>query len=233
MIFLSHTLEHIVNPCDFIKQCANLNKKYFFIDVPTFDYKFSNEPFGMFCEEHVNLFTLEGLQNLMNKCGYQLMDADFILGVTQTFPAGFPCMATLWMKKPENEITSYKIIKHSEDSLSEYIKDSEKELIRIRRIINRIDNHKRVAIWGTGHHVSMLLANTNLKNKNIVKVYDSDSRKHGLKMCGLPIEPFSENDIINHQTDVVFLATYTAQKALEKILIPYENQVEVVKLYSL
>lgn len=79
----------------------------------------------------------------------------------------------------------------------------------------------------------MRLANTNLADKNIVKVYDSDGRKHGLKLCRLSIEAFSDADIKDHQIDVVLLATYTAQKALEKILSVYESQIEIVKLYSL
>ena len=230
MIFLSHTLEHIVNPCDFIMKCAEFNKKYFFIEVPTFDYKFSNEPFGMFCEEHVNLFTLEGLQSLMNKCGYQLVDADFILSIEQKLPAGFPSMATLWEKGFRK---SYKIINRSDDILLKYIEDSERELERIRGIIDGIDDNKRLAVWGTGHHVSMLLANTDLSSKNIVRVYDSDIRKHGMLFCGVSIEAFSESDIKDNEIDIILLATYTAQNALEKILSIYEKQIEVVKLYSL
>lgn len=231
MIFLSHTLEHIVNPFDFIKKCTDFNKKYFFIEVPTLDYKFTNEPFGMFCEEHVNIFTLEGLQSLMNKCGYQLMNADFIMNIEQKLPAGFPSMETLWEKKPSGCMKSYKMVNRSENILLRYIGDSEKELARIRNIIDSIDQDKRLAIWGTGHHVSMLLANTNLLKKNIVKVYDSDKRKQGMTLCGKIIEPFVSSDITGQKIDAVLLATYTAQDALEEIVSAYEDRIEVIKLY--
>ncbi len=234
LIFLSMTLEHIVNPCDFIEKCAEFNKKYIFIEVPTFDYKFSDEPFGMFCEEHVNMFTLEGLQNLMLKCGYQLLNAEFVLGLEQKLPAGFPAMATIWKKvSRKTEQKKYKIINSSEDILTRYIKDSERELERIRKIIEGIDDNKRLAIWGTGHHVSMLLANTELASKSIVKVYDSDTRKHGMMLCNVPIEAFSETDIEKNKVDAILLATYTAQKVLEKILSAYEEKVAIIKLYSL
>lgn len=230
MIFLSHTLEHIVNPCDFIMECKEHNKKYFFIEVPTLDYKLSNEPFGMFCEEHVNMFTLESLQNLMNKCDYQLVDVDFVFDIGQKLPAGYPSMSTLWEKGVKK---SYNFINRSIDVFSWYIEDSEKIMKRIRKIIDHIDDEKRLAIWGTGHHVSMLLANTDLSRKNIVKVYDSDKKKHGLSLCGVAIEPFSDLDIKENKIDIIFLATYTAQKALEKILSAYEGQIEVVRLYSI
>ncbi len=232
LIFLSMTLEHIVNPCEFIQKCAELNKNFIFIEVPTFDYKFSDEPFGMFCEEHVNMFTLEGLQSLMIKCGYQLLNAEFVLGLEQKLPAGFPAMATLWRKvPPKAKQKKYKIINSSEDILTNYIKDSERELERIRKIIKNIDGNKRLAIWGTGHHVSMLLANTDLASKNIVKVYDSDSRKHGMTLCNVPIEAFSETDIKEDKIDAIFLATYTAQRALAQKLSIYEKEIEILKLY--
>lgn len=80
LIFLSHVLEHIVNPFDFLQQCKKYNNKYFFIEVPTFDFKFIDEPYGMFGEEHVNFFTYESLSSLMNHAGYELLNANIILG---------------------------------------------------------------------------------------------------------------------------------------------------------
>lgn len=229
LIFLSHTLEHIVNPCDFVKKCAEMNSRYFFIEVPTFDFKFSNEPFGMFCEEHVNMFTLEGLQSLMNQCGYQLINAEISISVQSTLPAGLPSMLTLW-EKPF--VKKYAFVNDSYDSLKRYIEDSERIMCRIRQIIDNISDEKKLAVWGTGHHVSMLLANTSLARKNIVRVYDSDVRKHGLKLNGCDIQAFSYADIKNGNVEAILLATYTAQQALEKILEPYKTDVQIVKLYE-
>lgn len=80
LIFLSHVLEHIVNPYEFIKECEKINSKYIFIEVPTFDYKFIDEPYAMFNDQHVNIFTLESLQNIMNRCGYSLLEAEMFMG---------------------------------------------------------------------------------------------------------------------------------------------------------
>lgn len=228
LIFLSHTLEHIVNPCDFVAKCSEINSKYFFIEVPTFDFKLSNEPFGMFCEEHVNMFTLEGLQSLMNKCGYQLKEAEMSIGINSKLPAGSPSILTIW-EKPF--LKKYDFVNDSLDILNRYIADSERIMNRIWNVIYGIDDKKRLAVWGTGHHVSMLLANTNLAKKNIVKVYDSDERKHGLRLNGCQIQAFSSKDIKDREIDAILLATYTAQEALEKILEPYKGAVEIIKLY--
>lgn len=232
LIFLSMVLEHLVNPVDFIKICSKINSKYIFIEVPILDYKFVDEPYGIFCEEHVNLFTMESLQKIMRKCGYRLINADMILGLEQTLPAGFPSAATIWEKSKE-EIRIHKSIISSECLLQRYLEDCNIEMKRIAEIIEKIPSNRKLAVWGTGHHASMLLANTDLKEKNIVRVWDSDERKWGEKMANINISPFSEKDIESRQVEAVLLATYTAQKSLEKILIDGEYNIEFIKLYDI
>lgn len=230
LIFLSHVLEHIVNPKDFIEQCALLNNSYMYIEVPTFDYKFIDEPFGMFCEEHVDMFTLESLQELMVPCGYELINADMLFAIKSTLPAGSPAIATIWQKRklPRKK----KIVNNVTNVLDTYISQSEEDLKRIQSIINSIDENKKLAIWGTGHHASMLLANSNLQSKNIVRVYDSFSKKHGLKFAGCSIQPFNAEDIEDGMVEVILVATYTAQKAIVKILEQYKDKAEIITLYS-
>lgn len=231
MVFLSHVLEHIVNPFDFINECKRINTRYMFIEVPTFDYKFVDEPFGMFAEEHVNMFTLESLSKMMNQCSYELVNVEMIFGLEQKLPAGWPAISTIW-RKSEKPTIHHTIMK-SENVLDAYIDASKVEMKRVCDIINSIKVDEKLAIWGTGHHASMLLANTKLCEKNIVKVYDSDNRKQGVSFAGVSITPFSCEDITSGQVETILLATYTAQIALEKILLPYRNDVRIVKLYEL
>lgn len=230
LILLSHVLEHIVNPSDFIESLSCINKKYIFIEVPTMDYKLIDEPYGMFCEEHVNIFTLESLQNLMNKNGYELIHVEMIGGYEEKLPSGWPAISTIWKKC--DHCKKRRMIQKASDSLNRYIAASEEEFKRIRKIIDNISENKRLAIWGTGHHVSMLLANTYLKTKNIVAVYDSDIHKKGYTLNGIEIRPFDSNDLKSDKVDAVFIATYTAQNAIEKLLEPYKEIVEIIKLYE-
>lgn len=160
---LTDVLEHIVNPCDFIMECSELNNQYMFVEVPTFDYKFVDEPFGMFAEEHVNMFTLEGLQNLMKKCGYELINADMMFGLEQYLPAGWPAISTMWERKQEVKV--HKPVRKSITVLDDYIAESQLELVRIQSIIQDIDINCKLAVWGIGHHASMILANTSLAEK--------------------------------------------------------------------
>lgn len=230
LVFLSHTLEHIVSPREFICQCTSMEPEYFFIEVPTFDYKFFSEPFGMFCEEHVNMFTLASLDALMCSCGYELADANMNMELQQTIPAGWPSVATIWKKAACPRRLC--IVNKNTGVLDEFISASQKGLVRIKEIIAGIDKAKRLAVWGTGHHASMLAANTDLHEKNIVRVYDSDATKRGEKFLGCAIQPFDSADIEQGKVDAVLVATYTAQRAIEKILCPYKDVIEIITLYD-
>ena len=230
LIFLSMTLEHIVNPYDFIMKLSEFNNKYMFIEVPTFDYKFSNEPYGMFCEEHVNMFTLKSLQKLMNQCGYQLIDASIHTNPEINLPAGWPGLDSVWEKK--SVVREYRAVNDVRALLDAYIRDSKDKLREMDAILDRFPDDQKLAVWGTGHHASMLYCNTALGRKNIVKVYDSDKRKHGLEMFDCVIEPFNPHDIMDKKVDGILLATYTARKPLRSILEKYAGQVEIIDLYQ-
>lgn len=232
MIFLSHTLEHIVNPCSFLKKCIQIaSPKYFFIEVPTFDIKFINEPYGMFCEEHVNYFTLESLENLMNNLGFEIVDAEIHIDAHSRLVAGAPAVVSLWKKSNIQNTTERHYLNSVAKILKTYDQTSRKELDRISTIINTIHSRK-LAVWGTGHHVSMLLANTSLLKKHIVKFYDSDSKKHAFQIAGIPIQAFDPQDIENGTIDTILLASYVAQNQMLKLLEPYKDKCRIVTLYD-
>ncbi len=173
LLFLSHVLEHIINPRDFILECKNVCDKYIFIEVPGMDYKFVEEPMGMFCEEHVNYFTLESLSNLMFSAGFELVDANYIFGLHENLPAGWPAVSTIW-------------------KLAEGFPKMRKKA-----------------------------------------VYDSDVRKNVYTFCGVNISAFDENDIYDNVIDCILVATYTAQKAISKVLDKYKDICTIYYLYDL
>ncbi|MDD3174447.1 MAG: class I SAM-dependent methyltransferase [Herbinix sp.] len=233
MVFLSHTLEHIVDPYAFIRQCSRINNKYVFIEVPTIDYKNIKAPFDLFCDEHVNYFSLQGLTSLMNKAGYSIVDCNMVFEPKQTLPAGLPAISTIWEKKDSISVYQYPMIQ-TKDLLKAYIKLNKAAFGPVNRIIDIIPSDERLAIWGAGNHASILLANTNLKNKNIVKIYDSDVKKQRVfKMCGLPISAYKEDDVINGSVEGILIATYSGQKAITKILEKSGANCKIYVLYNI
>ena len=230
LIFLSHVLEHIVNPYEFIKECEKINSKYIFIEVPTFDYKFIDEPYAMFNDQHVNIFTLESLQNIMNRCGYSLLEAEMFMGRQHQIPAGYPAISTIWEKS--QFIEKHIPLHSSEEQLDAYLEISEKQMIRINSIIDDIPEDMRIAVWRIGRHASMLLANSKLGEKNIVAAYDSDKSKQNKKFNGINIQAFDESDVINHKIDAVIITTYAARRIIEKILDTYKQDIQIIDLYD-
>lgn len=231
LIFLSHVLEHIVNPLKFIQECSEICNKYIFVEVPCLDIKFLDEPYGMFAEEHVNIFTVQGLWNLMNKAGFIPVNIEMIFGLYSFLPAGWPAISTIWKKS--NIIESPNLLNDSNLCLEQYLKLNEKLLQQIEIKINNIPKEDKLAIWGVGHHISMLLANTSLKSKNIVRVYDSDKRKHGIKILGIPITSFNREDIISNEVEAILITTYTAQKAILRSINEMSLPCKVYTLYDI
>lgn len=233
LIFLSHVLEHIVNPRDFIVQCKAICNKYIFIEVPSMDYKFIEEPMGMFAEEHVNYFTYESLSNLMFSAGFEPVDVNYIFELYDNLPAGWPAMSTIWKMVEGVPRMRKKPVLDSELIIKSYIDKNVIALKELGKVIDRIPKDKKLAVWGTGHHASMLLANTSLSGKNIVRVYDSDVRKHVYTFNGVNICSFDERDIYEQKIDCILVATYTAQKAISKVLDHYKDICTIYYLYDL
>lgn len=76
-----------MDPYDFIMECRSMCKKYIFVEVPTMDYRYMDEPMGPFGERHVNYFTLERLNSLMTTAGFKMVDVDYIFGLDVYRPA--------------------------------------------------------------------------------------------------------------------------------------------------
>ena len=228
LIFTSHVLEHIVNPMQFIKQCAQICNRYMFVEVPCFDIKFIDEPFGMFSDEHVNIFTIQSLWNLMRKAGFAPIEFEMVFGFESFVPAGCPAISTLWEKSDDS-----KQIYNSGHCLERYLAENESLIKLVDLEISRIPSDEKLALWGTGNNLSKLLANTCLYEKNIVRVYDSDKHKHGFKVMGVPVTPFDIDDVTSGKVDAILITTYTAQKAISRAIEKMKVPCKVYTLYDI
>ena len=228
LIFTSHMLEHIVDPMKFIQECASICNRYMFIEVPCLDIKFLDEPYGMFCDEHVNIFTIQSLWHLMNNAGFSMVNFELVSDMNSFTPAGYPALSSIWKKSPET-----KPIYDSGDCLGRYLHENEILLQHVRKKIDLIPADEKLALWGISNHAAKLLANTSLADKKIVRVYDSDKRKHGFKIMNLPITPFDKEDVLSGEVDAILITTYTAQRAISKAVESMNLPCKVHKLYDI
>jgi hypothetical protein len=234
LVFLSHVLEHIINPYQFLVELSKINNKYMFIEVPSLDFKFRDEPFGMFAEEHVNIFTLDNLRNMMKSVGYNIIDANLYFSSGNDIPAGYPCISTIWTKENlyKKSLTSKRSpIISSNELLEKYLDNSKKEQERINNIIESIDDKINLAVWGTGHHTSRLLGISNLGKKSIIKFYDSDERKRNVIFYNKNITPFDPNDIKSKIVDTILISSYVAQEAIKNMIEKCGVKCNYITLY--
>ncbi len=147
LIFLSMVLEHIVDLMQFIKACNRMCSRYMFIEIPTLDLRCEEEPMGIFCEEHVSLFTLDSLSNMMTAVGYRLVNVENIYGLGRYLPAGYPAIATIWEKELGlNPYTFRYNMFSTEECLDKYIQESKLGLEQLKQKIDRIPDDSNT-LW--------------------------------------------------------------------------------------
>jgi hypothetical protein len=74
-----------------------------------------------------------------------------------------------------------------------------------------INDKAKIAVWGTGHHTSRLLGNSNLSHRNI--------------------SPFNPADIANGEVDVILISSYAAQYAIINSIKQYNVDCNYIALY--
>ena len=233
LIILSHVLEHIINPKQFISKIKKQNNKYLYIEVPSFEIQLKSEPFGCFFYEHVNHFTINSLNNLMKKNGYSPLNLNINYNVNGESP-NYPVICSLW--KNTNAFYNIESNISSDLLMKNYLEISEKNFQSIKEKIDNIPSDAKLAIWGTGSHTSRLLGMTNLVSKNIVKFYDSDLKKHKYKIMGKEISSFNEQDLLSGYIDTILLSTFSAEKSILNYLqnkkVLDDSIVNIISLYN-
>ena len=71
--------------------------------------------------------------------------------------------------------------------------------------------------------------NTTIKDKNVIRAYDSDKRKEGMKFARCDIVPFREEK----EVDAILLTTYTAQESIERYIRNIGVKSKIFTLYDI
>jgi len=215
LINLSHILEHIINPHEFIMKIASINSKYVFIAVPCFDYRYIDTPYGIFIPTHHSYFTLESLKNLMRASNYRLLDADLLLaGEAQRAAPAYPQIYSIWEKDIQN-CTEVKLPTiSSEQHLDFYIEKCEIQLKWLASRIDEIPNNLRLAVWPLGLHTALLYKHTSIGDKNVIKFYDKNSVFYDRKIIGKQVSPFSKTDAEEQNIEAILISSYQFQPAI-------------------
>jgi len=237
LVILSAVLEHIIDPCSMMEKVSLLNSKYAFIEVPCFDYKFIDMPYGMFIPTHLSYFTLESLRNLMFHAGYELLDAHLLFGNGKSPIQAYsiPRIQTIWNKLDKSEknkcLTMLQPTISSERYLDIYLEQSRIHLNKIASLIEKITNESRLAVYCLSRSTSLLFNNTSLPEKNIIKFYDKNEMFHNKQVAGKKVSPFSKEDIIENNIETILISSYEHQTSIIEMLKSSNIDCDIISIY--
>lgn len=143
LVLLRHTLEHIPNPIEFLKNIflvineCNIKNVPIFIEVPDVDWIINNKAYWDFFYEHVNYFSKKSLYETLTAS-----DAK-VKSIINEFEGQY-----LWAEAIINN-SNYKVCIDSFNSETNFFLDFNKEIIvNLKRYNNALALNSKIIIWG-------------------------------------------------------------------------------------
>jgi hypothetical protein len=154
--FMFNYLEHLTDPEYELRRISDHLEPgaVGLIEVPNFEEAIHIGQFSEFCRDHLIYFTRRTIHNLLERCGFDVIDSrvefhDYILSVTV-------------QKKKAQSFMVFEVMRE-----------------KLKRDISKwVDREGGVAIWGAGHQALMICALYNL-HASVDYVIDSCKAKQG------------------------------------------------------
>ena len=190
LVIVSHVFEHVLDLKKAVLKVAEVLSAngIFYIEVPD-AARYAEclvAPFQDFNIEHINHFSASSLINLLSACGFEPLLVD-----TKTLEAseGMPYPALFGFFRCSIELsqrTNWVYEEGFREAIDSYIRQS---TAKIQDIESKIceDVSDPIFVWGTGQLTLKLLAETSLKNANIIAFIDSNPVNQGKRLLGKPI----------------------------------------------
>jgi SAM-dependent methyltransferase len=205
-IFLMHTLEHLKYPLKALKNISKSMKSNskLFIEIPNFDFHTrKNAYYGIF-HQHLNMFTLKHLRNLLNYSGMKIEKLFIDKSVI------FCSVIKKETKKNKLEfIDNVKIFKRYEKNYN---------LMKIK-ISNHVKDDK-FNIYGAGGSMVLALASIKKKNMRINEIFDNDPKKWDKHFPGF------KKKILKKQKNMI----YKKEVSLSSYDIKNKNNLNINKI---
>ncbi len=172
IIFLLHTLEHILNPLKAIKNIENLLKKNgrVFVEIPNFDYFIKKRPHYAVFHQHLNMFNIKNFKNLLSFTE---------LSIEKIFTNNSVIFCSLKKNNKMNKIN--KILKLN---LKKKFQILQYSLKRQKSLLINFSKKDVLDIYGAGGSSSLFIANHKFIMKKILNIYDNDKGKINKRLPG-------------------------------------------------
>lgn len=208
--FLSFNfLEHQPNPKIMLRCIANNLKEDGFglITVPSFEFIVENGSYYEFIVDHIAYYTFESLRNLLNSCGFDVLEENFVNRDT----------LQVVVKKSNGHIKNFSNRK-SLISFDRLLKSKELVLDNVNRFICKMnEENKTYAIWGASHQGFTLAATTPL-GLNAKYVIDSATFKQGKFAPVFHKEIVAPKYFLDHPVDAIVIIAPGFSKEISNII---------------
>lgn len=190
LVVVSHVFEHVLELKAAVLHVAEILSPngILYIEVP--DAARYEEclvaPFQDFNVEHINHFCASSLINLLAACGFEPLFVD-----TKTLAASegfdYPALFGFFRRSIAGSQHGNWVFEEGfREAIDSYIRQSRSQIQYINTKIREFINHPLI-VWGTGQLTLKLLAETSLKDANIIAFIDSNPVNQGKILLGNPI----------------------------------------------
>lgn len=196
IIFLMHTLEHFKYPGKAIKNIKNLLNKEgrLFVEIPNFNYYVKKNTYYAIFHQHLSLFTLKHLKNLLSF--YSMKIEKLFIEDKVIF-----CSIKHSNIKKKMSITN-------NEKLFKLLKKNHK--LMKKKVYKHLKNNK-FDIYGAGGAMSLLINSVKKLKKNIRKIFDNQTSKQTkiFPGTGITISKYKKNYYAN---ETYSLSSYNVLK---------------------
>lgn len=199
-IILRHTLEHISEPFEFLKMIAEANnpETVIYIEIPTFEWIYTNNSIEDVFYEHCNYFTEKSFKTLFHSCEVIHVFNGQYIGI----------FAQLGQLKKREEIKNTAIETYSnlfQDAIQHYdvlLKEATKKMI-----------------WGAGAKGSTFLNIMDPERIYIQGVIDINPKKQNKFIGGTGHQIFSPNILKEIKIDEIIIVNTNYLKEIESTIL--------------
>jgi SAM-dependent methyltransferase len=232
LIILSHVMEHLRDIRPAIQSVEKLLKAggLIYIEVPDASEYASHvvAPFQDFNTEHINHFSIQGMENLMGQLGFVGKGVgQKVFDATPRMP--YPAHYGFWSKAAQP--FSYEVRKDELllKRIQEFIRRSQEMMdrmdVRLKRVLAK---SPEVIVWGTGQLAMKLLVETSLGGARIAAFVDGNPINVGKKLKGIEIK--APHEIAGMPQPIIITTTLHQQAIADRIRNELRLSNEVVFL---
>ncbi len=231
LFIATHVLEHVYDPIPFLEKIAQhlTTSGRLLLEVPCL-VEPELWPNGYFSFEHVQYFSPKTLEACLTRAGFEILDS-----AIHTARLPYPVLCIVAKRhasapRPEFDSSEYPAALRLVEQFMEREKRTGWQRIQ-DEILPRLDRYQAICIWGAGIHTSQLLARTNLSDRALRFIVDSDRQKVGRRMAGLDVHDPSR--IEEEGIDAVLISTLGSESAVyESTKRLRERGIDVIRLYG-